>query len=315
MLKIDWGAVRAYASPLILTLVALLALWKDAKDYKELAKEETGDRTVRWVKQHTVSLLAGIAVITLLMSLLDIHSTRHQTWQDKADAQADKATRDKEIGDLRAAVNSGNELLGLQRKDFLDQFSQMSNRVTMLQTEVKTSDLKEEASQLRSELESTRKSLQVPKATLSFSFWEDSGQNSNLASLNLENGAAKIKFDVVNGSDADALEGAIVFQACGGCKIIGTSPGFVKMDGQPDTERNWEFEHIFANSRAPRLEVTILPPHNVNSFQIAIKYRCRTCLLVRSGQPLPANDVGTVLIGPHWKPSLLQLNKVASPKD
>lgn len=39
MFKIDWEAIRAYASPLILTIIALIAVWKDEKEYKKRAHE------------------------------------------------------------------------------------------------------------------------------------------------------------------------------------------------------------------------------------------------------------------------------------
>jgi hypothetical protein len=305
MFKFDWDAVRAYASLCILTIVALYAIWKDAHEYKKRAYEERVRGFLGIPKRNAVTILYAGTLAVAVFGAMDIHSTRHQAIQDKSDAKAQDSANEKQIQDLQANVKAGNELLGQQRQDFLKQFSEMSDRVTELQTSIKTADLQEEAVQLRSDLEATRKSMEVSKATLSFSFWEDSAETSSLVTLNMEDGVVKVPFTIMNGTDVDALDGTIVIFACDACKIVDTSPGFTKMDGQADNQRNFDFQHIFANSRAPKLEVSIVPPPNATTLQVAIEYRCRTCTLVKSHSAFPRNDVGTVLIGPHWRPSML----------
>jgi hypothetical protein len=303
MFKIDWEAIRAYASPLILTIIALIAVWKDEKEYKKRAHEGRKGGLVGTVKRNSVLIVYGITIVAFFLGVLDIHSARHQAIKDKSDARAEQSASDKQIKDLETVVKTGNDLLGQQRKDFLEQFSKMSSRVTELQTSIKTADLREEAAQLRTDLESTRKTMEIPKATLSFSFVQDSGLNTNLIYLNIADGVVHVPFTVTNGSDADALEGTIVLRACDRCKIVGNPPGFQKLAGEDDRERNFEFQHVFANSKVPQMEVSIVPPAGTDTFQVGISYRCRTCVLIKG--ELPANDLGTVVLGPHWKPSLL----------
>jgi hypothetical protein len=313
MFKIDWGAIRAYASPLILTIIALIAVWKDEKEYKKRAHEGRKGGLVGTVKRNFLLIVYGVTIVAFFLGVLDIHSTRHQAIKDKSDAQAEKSASEKQIKDLETVVKTGNDLLGQQRKDFLEQFSEMSSRVTELESSIKTADLREEAAQLRTDLESTRKTMEIPKATLSFSFAQDSESNTNLINLNIANGVVHVPFTIINGSDADALEGSISLRVCDGCKIVGDPDGYQKIAGEDDRERSMSFQHIFANSKAPRSEVSITPPAGADAFQVGIVYRCRTCVLIKGGL-LPANDLGTVILGPHWKPSLMPKQKLFFPK-
>lgn len=301
-LKIDWDAIRAYASLVILTVVAILGIWKDSKDYKKRAKEERG----RWriLKQNAVPILYVITFTAFFLGGLDIHSARHQAYKDKADALATEKTNENQIQDLKNTVDSGNKLLGQQRQDFLEQFADMSKRVASLQTEVKTSNLQQEADQLRADLEATKKALYVPQATLSFSFVPFTQQNSDFVVLNEVDGSVTLSFTVVNNTDANALEGTVIFRACNGCKIKSITGGFTKLPGEPDNQQNLDFQHIFARTNLPTMEATIIPPPDAESFQIGISYRCRTCNITDQNHlTLPSDDLGMILIGPHWRPN------------
>ena len=166
IVTIDWDAVRAYASLFVLTIIALFAVWKDSKEYKKRAKEEHGRGPHYWFKKNAVPIIYLVTFASAFIGAMDIHSTRHQALKDKADALADKKTSEKQIDDLRAAVKASNDLLGQQRQDFLKQFLLMEDRVGDLQTAIRTADLKQEAAKLSSDLETTRKSMEVPKAKL-----------------------------------------------------------------------------------------------------------------------------------------------------
>lgn len=300
MFKVDWDAVQAYASPFILTVVALYSIWKDKKHYRERAWEERGTGLRRFLKRYSVEILYAITLFAAFLGTMEIHGTRHAALQDKARALADQRASEKQIADLQSEVKAGNEILQDQRVDFLKQFTQMSNRVSELQTSIKTADLQQEASQLRSELEATRKSMETPKATLSFSFADGESNDEHVITTAVEKGVVNIPFRIVNHSAADALDGAVNIRACDACKIVGTPQGFTKLDGEPDNERSLNFAHIFANSNTPTMHVTISPPPNTPGFVMGILYRCRTCVvtkMVRSS--VPSIDLGTVMIKPQ----------------
>jgi hypothetical protein len=265
---IDWDAIRAYASLFVLTIIALFAVWKDSKEYKKRAKEDHGRGPQCWLKRNAVPIIYVVTLTSAFLGAMDIHSTRHQVLKDKADAQADKRASEKQIEDLKAAVNTGNDLLGRQRQDFLKQFSQMEDRVNNLQTAIRTTDLQQEAARLRSDLEATRKSMEVPKATLSFSFMPDTIPTGKFIALKLEDGSVQVPFTVQNSSDSDALEGSVVLRICDGCKFKETPQGFTKIDGQTENERNLDFQHIFSNSNIPRQRVSVIPPPNAPAFTL-----------------------------------------------
>lgn len=85
----------------------------------------------------------------------------------------------------------------------------MTERVATLQTQIKTADLQQEATQLRQDLAATRQSMDVPKSRLSFRFVTDTGISDRTVSLPIKDGIVHVKFTVVNDTDTTALEGAV----------------------------------------------------------------------------------------------------------
>jgi len=234
VLRIDWDAIRAYASLFVLTLIALIAVWKDSKDYANRAREVEASRIKRFLKRRAVIFIYAITLLLAILGAFDIHARRHQALQDAAMAKAENASSREQIQDLQASVKAGNDLLAQQRQDFLRQFSEMSERVSGLQTAMRTADLQTEAERLRSDLEATRKAMEVQKATLSFSFVPDDGSVTHFLSLNLVDGVVRVPFTVLNATDADALEGSIDLKACDGCKIVGNPDGYTRLNGEPE---------------------------------------------------------------------------------
>jgi len=290
----DWDALRAYVSPVLLTVVAFLGIWKDSKDYKERAYEPGISRRNKFLRLHAPKALSAATIILLIIGVLDIHGTRKTAADDKASAQVEKTASDQQVKNLQAAVNTGNGLLTQQRQDFLTKFSEMSNRVADLQTQIKTTDLHDEAAQLRADLDATRKTMDPPKATLKFSFASTDGQASHSSLVTREGDTAKVRFFVLNDTEADALEGELIFEACDGCTIVAI-PDFIKMSGSPENHRNLSFQHILAHTKSPVYEVTIKYPPEATAFLVGMEYRCRTCVRPVVGVPIPAAQVGTVV--------------------
>lgn len=256
-------------------------------------------------QQLVVAALCGLTILVFVFGAINIHVTRQQASRDQAKAQAQQAKYEGQISSLQSAVNTGNKSLSSQRKAFLSQFVNMSKRVEKLQTEVATSDLQKEAASLLADLDATRRSMERPKATLQFSFVDKepfNGVPSHVDFLEETGGKIHVRFTVVNLTDANALDGDIILRVCSACKIVGTSPGFSHLEGSPATQRNFAFTHIFAHTDTQIMNVTVVPPPNVNSFQVGIEYRCRNCELPNGYRKLPASDIGTVVLGPHIHP-------------
>lgn len=308
----DWDAVRDYASLVVLTIVALYATWKDSKDYRERAEEESGSRISRWLKRKAIPVLYIITLASFVLGYFDVHSKRKEAREQEAKAEIQNAANQKEIESLRTGVKTGNDLIGQQRQDFLKQFGDMSSRLADLQTQIKTSDLQSEASQLKADLEANRKAMEPSRATLSFDFWSDADTLSRTITLNVVDGAVKIPFTVANETDSDALEGSFSVRVCDGCKIVGMPEGFTQLNGQDEHERYQDFQHVLANTHLPKMNISVIPPAGADGFQIGLLYNCRTCSHVKS---FPPSSIGTVTLGPGWKPRKFQPRaNLVSPK-
>lgn len=170
MFKFDWNAAAAYAPSIFLTLIAVFGILKDSKDYKARPRVGPSTKRERVYRRMIVPFLYVLTFLVLIFSVMNTHASREKASKSRAEAQAQQARYEGQISSLQVAVNTGNKMLGGQRKDFLGQFVDMSKRVEKLQAEVKTSDLQQEAASLKADLDATRHSMEKPKATLQFSF-------------------------------------------------------------------------------------------------------------------------------------------------
>jgi hypothetical protein len=233
-------------------------------------------------------------VIAVAITLWNIHEGNKQHGEDMGT-----------ITNLRQTVSQGNDLQQANaltftkaqetaRQEFQKEFDKMTLRVADLQTQIKTADLQKEAAQLRLDLAATRKSMDVPKATLAFSFVTESQGDPHAALLAKEQGVVHVSFTVINDTDTPALEGTIILDVCDLCEIIGTPTGFTKVAGSRTTQLNMDFQHILAHSRVPTIEVDIRPPEGAPSFLIGVEYRCRNCNNVQyANSTLPSELSGT----------------------
>jgi hypothetical protein len=277
MFHFEWDAVRAYASLVILTVVALYGIWKDEKDYKERASEETRKGLRQLLKGRAVTILYGLTLLTAAFGAVDIHATRKQAAKDKSDSQKEKEVSDREIHTLEGAVNTSNNLLTQQRQDFLQQFSALSSRLGDLQTQVKTADLQKQVEQLDGEIAAERKTIEGQKAKLSFTLLDANGSEVRSVMLRRQDGSVHVRFTVRNDTDVTAQEGVIVLIVCDKCEIVGNPAGFTKVSGSEDTRRNMDFEHVFAHSRLPPMEADVKPAPGESVVVLGIEYRCRNC--------------------------------------
>jgi hypothetical protein len=120
-----------------------------------------------------------------------------------------------------------------------------------------------------------------------------------------------VRFRINNNTDADAIDGYFVFVTCPTCKIVGDTGAFTKIAGDEDYERNRDFQHVFAHSRSEIMQLNVEPPSNLDTFQVGLKYRCKTCAV---GGELAVN-VATIILGPRWRTSPSMAGRIiAKPK-
>ena len=214
--------------------------------------------------------------------------------------QKDAETR---INKLQAGVDTANQAQAENTKQFLGKFGELSERVANLQTEVATEDLRKQAQQLQRELVSTQtelaatqKALTPEKAELEFSFEPFVDDRVRTLSLNrtLDNNY-NIRFSIVNGTSADALDGDVNLKICDKCTFVKEPPEFRTIEGEPSNERLFSFGRILAKTRTRMFETTIHVDPQYRQFMIGISYRCKTCIVpaLTHGHP-PSVDLGVV---------------------
>jgi hypothetical protein len=302
----DFETIRPYISPVALTIVALFGIVKDSKEFKERAREPGLTKWRRLYRGQIPNLLYDFTLLLLVLGISDTSATQREA----AEAKAGKAKSDQQTTTLQEAVNTGNKLLTQQRQDFLQQFNMLSGRVGDLQTQVKTADLQQQVAQLNDQIAAERKSIEGEKTKLSFTLLDTNGSDARSVMLQMHDGSVHVRLTVLNDTDVTALEGTIVLTVCDKCEIVGNPAGFTKVAGSPDTRRNMDFQHVFAKSRLPVMEVDVKPPPKATKFDIGIEYRCRNCenyaylqnLQAIGTTTLPTELMGTVFVLGNYQP-------------
>jgi hypothetical protein len=226
------------------------------------------------LKKSKVGAMCLIAVFTFV--------SLRQDSRDKLQQREDAKTLE---GEVEAANTAQKNNTGL----FIQNYKDLSGQVADLKTQVATKDLQRKLASVETQLEATQKALIGPKATLAFTFWPFT--NPPLGSglpptLSLDktlpvntDGSVHIEFTILNLTDVNALDGDITLQICDHCTYATEPPEFGKLAGDEDTERIFSFQRISAKAFNHEMSVDVIPPPLIQTFDIGIQYRCRTCIV------------------------------------
>jgi hypothetical protein len=244
---------------LLLTFSSVIAGFTLAKDWKNHGSS--------W--RRTVVLL--LIVIVWIMGIVNIHSTKKQNLADK------------EI--LNGRIDGLNRTITEGQKQAIGTISHLTDRVADLQTKVETADLKKQVTKLQQELiENQRAMAPPPKARLFFNVGGASpqyGQKPVLITSRAMNGDhLTLPFDVIVTPDADAIDGYFALQICDQCRFASEPKGWVKIDGDLETRRNFAFQRYLADSATETFTVDIVPPSGATQINVGLEYRCKTCLRI-----------------------------------
>lgn len=253
-------------------VMALLALFYLAKDW------ESHRRSWRRFTVLTLIILLGIAG-----TINTYHKDRKNDDQRREDQ--------KQIATLQKAVETANTNQEDNTRQFVVAFGQLSQKLSVLETQVKTTGLKEEANKLRAQLESTQKALNPPKATLTFTFAKPDIDAPPVREVTLpvKNDAVHVEFSIMNTTDVAALNGVLTLRICKACEFASEPKGFTRVPGQPDIERNLGFDRLLPRSESDDLSADIRVPPKTGSVEFGIVYRCVNCDI-----PAPKANVGVI---------------------
>jgi hypothetical protein len=263
-------AFLTYAGQVVAGVLAFLALWKDAADYGELSKK---------FGKHIIWLCAGLMVVLTAISIYLTHAGRKQAIQDKIDASNAASESRGQIMALSRQVIKMSQDRAAAEKGFRDSFSQLSDKIARLQTEAATQKLSEQLTKTQAELEKAEAKLTQPKATLVPTF-----QTTDIAQIPIRtkvatlrpDGSVSVDVTVYNNSDVPALDGGVLVRICITCKFAKEPSGSIKVTGGLDSDREFQFQHVFPHSAMQALTVEIIPPVLSNSFQLDIRPVCTT---------------------------------------
>jgi hypothetical protein len=197
----------------------------------------------------------------------------------------------KTIAGLKVAVDTANKNQIDNTKLFVDAFGKLSQKVSDLQSQVKTVGLREEASKLKAQLEATQKALNPPKARLAFSFIKSipDGIPLRRIALPVKAGLVHIEFEVINTTAVPAHKPELLLQVCDACEYAVEPKDFIVVPGQNNSQRSRSFDRILPKSLSPTMSADIRVPEGITSMEFGIIYRCDNCDIED-----PIANIGTI---------------------
>src|ERR1017187_2054075 len=257
-------------------LLGLFSLHKDWHNYKH-----------PWVRKAVGAVLLLVGTFSIVKQFRDCRETEIT----RTKVANDINTLKTEVAGLLGQVQAANDAQGQNTKVFLETLNRLSDNVRELQTRVETQDLRKQLASVQSDLQKTQKAMApAPKATLAFSFLPvidpPGGRPSPVTYKTfplLPDGTVHVEYTIVNFTDVAALDLEITLIICNDCQYAKEPPDFRNLPGQTDKERNVLYQRLLPMVRFQTLTVDIIPPKAAQTFEIGMKFRCRTCV-VQQGQ-------------------------------
>jgi hypothetical protein len=261
----------SYGLYIATTILALLYLAKDWAAHKKSWRRLT------------------VLILIILIGIGGVINTHYTNQKNNEQREDDR----RQIAGLQKALETANKIQEDNTKHFVEGFTKLSQKIADLQTQVSTADLREEAEQLRTELKATQKALVTPKAVLAFTFERPKPDAPLLRTITLpvKNDVVHVEFTLRNETDVPALNGEVTLIICKRCEFASEPPLFKKLLGQPDTERNYQFNKILPMAELSTLTADIKVPPDTNAIEIRINYRCANCIV-----PEPKANSGIVFL-------------------
>jgi hypothetical protein len=260
-----------YFGQLVAGILAFFAFWKDAKDYGELSQ--------RWGKVVIRGVGGGVFFL-MLASLYLTHLGRVNAVKDAAKAEATNTANQQRISGLSDQLKTSSEQRTIAENGFRQSFAELNQKFADLQTKVKTQELVAELDKTRKELHEAEAKFVQPKAKLIPSLWFVGKSPSELPMstkyIKMVNGSVTVDFFAYNDSDTTAIDGSIITRICNGCKFA-SEPPLSKIISGIELDREFHFDHIYANSALERHTMDVIPPAGKPEFRIKINATCQNC--------------------------------------
>lgn len=256
-------AITSYGLQVLLGLITLLAVWKDWKEYRKRSKQ--------WGKPAQL-VLASLAVLVFVLSLAN-------TYYSRAAAAEERMGLNKEIGQLRADAQTADDGFRQSFAGLYDKFGQLQTRVQTDKLTKQNAALIRELDDAKTDLVAMQAKLNPPKLKLiaSFGVADIHEIPTTEKTFPRVNGTVSVPIVVYNPSDTSARPGSIAVAVCRDCSYVSVPPGFVRVPGTVENQRNVDFQHILGNSYTQDMSFVVAIPAAVNHFVISLRVACENC--------------------------------------
>jgi hypothetical protein len=253
-----------YVLALCSAALGVFALFKDWHNYKHPK-----------MRQAVAIVVCTVAALSLI-----------RQYKDDLDRRSERQKQAEATKRLEGEVQAANDAQRANTKLFLDSFGNLSQRVSDLQTQVRTDDLQKKLAHVQAELQATEKALApAPRAHLLLSF-ATSPQAEDIIERPVtqvtlpatSDGIVHVEWTFFNPTDVTAKDGFVNFSVCDSCQIVSEPDGFRKLPGLYGTERNMSFTAMIARTVHSNISVDTKVPQGVQRFEIGMTYRCSTCI-------------------------------------
>jgi hypothetical protein len=266
-----WSNASPYLLQLLLGTVAFVALLKDWKDYGRLSTK---------FGNFVPLVLAILTVFITGLGLRDTYQTRAAASADREQARLDRGTSQQHITQLSDQVTQLRQDNKNAADTFSKSFATLYSKFSDLQSKVQNADLLKEIKETKQQLEDTQKKLTQPKPVLIATFPANDPAQVPITETTLprSDDVVTVQFAAFNSSDTAALNGSFIVRICEVCKYSEEPPGFVKVSGASDWDRQHDFQRIFPKSMIETFSVKVRIPTNVARFAISLLLACDACI-------------------------------------
>jgi hypothetical protein len=247
-------------------LLGLFEIIKDREDYEK------------------ARLNKPVAIIFVVVGVLQIISLLRDA--------SDRKEAGKNISDLKGQVTAANKAQTDNTALYIESFGKMSTKLTALETEIRTDALKQQNQELQkkigglqTELQSTEKILNGPKASLTFTFAPYQNGPTGITPITditlskQPDGTLHFEFSILNNTDVDATQITINLVICDLCRFAKESPELSKVRGLSENRRFAEIPILHAKELFRVLGVDVIVPSSLGGIEVGFEYRCHSCSL------------------------------------
>jgi len=154
-------------------------------------------------------------------------------------------------------------------------------RVDQGKSQQQIAQMSRQIAQLRQELTQPKPK---PNLVATFPTQESSEVPIKETTLPRNAGVVTVQFSIYNSSDVAATNGSVLVRVCTLCKFAEEPPGFTKVAGADESDREHPFQHIYAKAMMEVFTLKVDVPANVGRAAIGVFATCETCLAAKQQQ-------------------------------